>query len=117
MAFAPITNRLTFTGEFEAAVVMPLVMGFPMALVTGAAGAVTEWLVESRHPLRWAFLPATLYAVVGLVGHHWVRPPQAADRVAEVLEAALRALTCLVGAVLAERHERAPRHSGTQDAG
>ena len=117
MAFAPITNRLTFTGEFEAAVVMPLVMGFPMALVAGAAGAVTEWLVESRHPLRWAFLPATLYAVVGLVGHHWVRPPQAADRVAEVLEAALPALTCLVGAMLAERHARAPRHSGTQDAG
>jgi hypothetical protein len=103
MAFTPITNRVIFTGAFEAAVVMPLLTGFPMALVAAAAGAVTAWLVESRRAVRWAFLPATLYAVFSLVGHHWATPPQPADRVAQLLQAILPAAACLLGAALVER--------------
>jgi hypothetical protein len=106
MAFAPITNRLFFTGAFAIAVVMPLVTGLPMALVAGATGAATGLVVDSRHGLRWAFLPATLYAVSSLVGYHWVRPPQFGDRVAQVLQAAEPAVACLLGAALVEMGKR-----------
>ena len=117
MTFAPITNGLTFSGEFGAAVMMPRVRGIPMALVAAATGAVTGWLVESRHAVRWAVLPAALYATFSLLGHHWVRPPQAADRVAQLLEAVLPALACLLGAALVERRKRMQSHSKAGDAG
>jgi len=56
--------------------------------------------------MRWSLLPATLYAVFSLVGHHWVTPPQTADRVAQLLEAILLAAACLLGAALVERRKR-----------
>src|SRR5207248_3046417 len=54
MAFAPITNGLTFLDCSETAVIMPLVLGIPLALVAGGAGALTAWLVESDHAWGWA---------------------------------------------------------------
>ncbi len=46
LAFAPITNRLRFTGDFEGMVVMPIVLGIPSALVMALTGAVVNAHLE-----------------------------------------------------------------------
>jgi hypothetical protein len=55
LAVAPITNRLTFTGEFEGVLVMPIVLGIPSAIVMAIMGAAAAWAVESVRPMLWHF--------------------------------------------------------------
>jgi len=60
LALGPVMKRLTFTGDFQAVVLMPIVLGIPSALVMTIAGAATAWAVESGHPVRWgvSYLPS-----------------------------------------------------------
>jgi hypothetical protein len=108
MAFAPITSRLTFLEGFETALIMPLVLGIPLALVAAGAGALTTWLAESDHAWRWAVFPAVLYAVFSFIGHHWFVPPKIDQRVGQTVQALLPAVACVLGAIFVERRQRSP---------
>jgi len=58
--FGKLTQGLTYMGDFNGYVVMPLVVHLPWAIVAAAVGATVVWLVESDRPLsplRWAPLP------------------------------------------------------------
>lgn len=102
-AFGKITEGLIYRGDFNSAVVGPLVMHLPRALVAAAAGATVVSLVESDRPIAWAVFPALLYAVFGFLGYHWARPPLMRDRVAQTVGVLFPALACVVGAMVAER--------------
>jgi hypothetical protein len=102
-AFGRLTQGFIYRGDFNTAVVGPLVMHLPWALVAPAAGATVVLLVESERPVRWAILPALLYALLSFLGYHWARPPVTLDRVAQTVGALFPALACLVGAMVAAR--------------
>jgi hypothetical protein len=108
MAFAPITNGVPFLDGFETAVLMPLVLGIPSALVAAGAGALTAWLVESVHAWRWAVLPAVLYAVFTFNGNHWLVPPKIDQRVGQAIQALLPAVACVLAAIFVQRRQPPP---------
>jgi hypothetical protein len=64
-----------YRGDFEEKILMPLLIHLPAALVAVAVGALVVWLVESQTPVRWAALPAALFAYFGYTGHHWAIQP------------------------------------------
>jgi hypothetical protein len=101
--YGKLTERIIYRGEFASAVAMPLVTGFPYALVAAGVGASVAWLAESKRPLCWAIFPAALYAYFAFLGHHWARPPMLVDRVGQVIGALFLAVACLVGAMVAVR--------------
>jgi hypothetical protein len=118
LAFAPITNRLRFTGDFEGMVVMPIVLGIPSALVMALTGAVTAWLVESERPTLWAVLPDVAYGVSGALAPHWVRPPEtAADHVFIALQALFPAIACMAGAATLGARLRHSKRARNHPAG
>ena len=101
--FSKLTHHITYVGDFGNAVEMPLVVQLPVAVVAAAVGACVAWLVESKHPVRWVFLPALLYAFFGFRGHYWARPPMFSDRIGQAVGALFPALACICGAVAATR--------------
>jgi hypothetical protein len=109
-AYGKLTERIIYTGEFAGAVVMPLVMTVPYALVAFGVGASVAWLVDSERPHRWAIFPASLYIFFGTIGYHWTRQPLLLDRVAQVIDAMFMGIACLGGAMIAVRR-RAPSQS------
>src|ERR1700730_1320947 len=64
LGFSKLTDRIIYTGEFEGAVVTPLVEHLPRALLAFAVGAVVVWLVESERPTGWVIFPLLLYAIL-----------------------------------------------------
>jgi hypothetical protein len=68
LGFGKMTQELTYTGEFNAYVVGPLLMHLPRALVAAVAGATVVWLVESDRPVGRAIFPALLYGLLGFLG-------------------------------------------------
>lgn len=107
LAYGKLTQRIIYRGEFAGAVVMPLVMTFPYALVAFGVGASVAWLVDSERPLLWAIFPTAFYIFFGTLGYHWARQPLPLDRVAQVIDAAFMGIACLCGAWIAVRR-RAP---------
>jgi hypothetical protein len=106
--FGKLTKGITYTGDFEGGVVMPIVTGLPVALIAAVVGASVVWVVESETPFRWALFPAALYAFFGYIGYHWARPPMFIDRVTQTVTALFLALACLGGAMLALRRQARP---------
>lgn len=102
-AYWNLTNHIHYFGDFQAAVVMPLVTVLPEAVVAVGVGASVAWLVESKRPLVWAIWPSVLYAVFS---QHWARPPMLVDRIAQVIGAAFLAVACLFGAIIAIRRQK-----------
>jgi hypothetical protein len=99
LAVAPITNRLTFTGEFEGVLVMPIVLGIPSAIVMAIMGAAAAWAVESVRPMLWALLLGLAYGISSALAPHWARAPEtAADRVFLALRVLFPAIACIAGA-------------------
>jgi hypothetical protein len=109
-AYGKLTERIIYRGEFAGAVLLPLVMTVPYALVAFGVGASVAWLVDSERPLRWAIFPAALYIYYGIIGYHWARQPLVLDRVAQVIDATFMGIACLGGAIIAVRR-RAPENS------
>lgn len=99
-----LTNRVTYRGEFENAVVMPLVEDLPAVLVAVAVGACIVLLVESKKSVPWAILPAALYAYFGYTGRHWAIQPALSDRIGQALGALFPAIACICGAFVANRN-------------
>jgi hypothetical protein len=107
--YGKLTERIIYRGEFASVVAMPLVTGFPYALVAAGVGACVAWLAESKRPLLWAIFPASLYAFFAFRGYHWVRPPMLVDRAAQVIGAVFLAVACLGGAMIAVRRRASSR--------
>ena len=100
-AYGKIANGITYTGDFEATVLMPLITGVPVATIAARAGFAVGRLVESRRAALWPAMPALLYAFFGFVGHDWQVPPTLLDRLGQMIGAIFPAITCLVAGVLA----------------
>jgi hypothetical protein len=101
LAFGPITQRLVFTGDFQAVVVMPIVLGIPSALVMGMAGAATAWFVESKHPIIWAVLPSIGFGLSAVLGPYWSRAPRTmGDHAYIALGALFPAAACVAAAAV-----------------
>jgi hypothetical protein len=107
----PITNHLTFTGEFEGVFVMPVVLGIPSTVAMVIAGASAAWLVDSPRPILWALVPALAYAMSSALAPHWVRTPgTASDRIFLAIRVLLPATAWIAGAATVSawrRHSRA----------
>jgi hypothetical protein len=114
IAFGMLTQRMVYTGDFESAVVVPLVTYFPKAVVAFAAGVVVVRLVQSDRPIAWVAFPALLYAILGFFGYHWMRPPELLDRVQQTVSALFPAVACVLGAVLADRQR--PKSPASNEA-
>jgi len=112
VGFGRLTQGITYSGDFNGAVVMPLVKHLPRALAAAIAGATAVWLAESDRPVAWAIFPTLLYALLGFLGYHWGRPPTILDRIAQTVSALFPALACLVGAMVASRRRAAVDTSG-----
>jgi hypothetical protein len=110
LGFGKLTwgRGLTYSGDFNTAVVAPLVIHVPKAIVAAAAGATVVWLVESDRPVSWAIFPTLLYGIFGFLGYHWARPPLFLDRVGQTVGAVFPALACIVSALVAERRRATP---------
>jgi hypothetical protein len=106
--FDKLTRGIIYSGDFESAVVMPIVEHLPKALIAAAAGAAVAWLVESERPLGWAIFPVLLYAVLGFFGYHWAHPPVLLDRVMQTVGALFPAASCACGAIVAARQRARP---------
>ncbi len=104
--YRKIIGRIIYEGNLGYAVVMPLVMNFPFALVAVGVGIAVVLLVESERPLGWALLPAVLYFYFAYTGHHWVNPPTSVDRTAQTIGAIVPAAACIGGALVARRNRK-----------
>jgi hypothetical protein len=102
LALDRLTRGLRYAGDFNQAVVMPLVAHFPEAVAGAGVGATVVWLAESERPECWALFPAALYVVLGFVGYHWARPPEFLDRVAQTIGVVFPAMACAIGALWAK---------------
>ena len=98
-----MTQGLTYLGDFNGSVVLPLVVHLPKAVVAALVGATTVLFVDSEKLLRWAFFPSAFYAIFGFLGYHWALQPGPLDRLAQTISAVFPALACLGGALLARR--------------
>lgn len=103
LGFYKLTAGLIYRGQFNGAVVMPLVEHFPVALVAAAVGVAVIWLVESERPLVWTVFPALLYLLSGFLGYHWARPPMLLDRIQQTVGAVFPSFTCVLGGLVAVR--------------
>ena len=99
--------HLRFVGYFETAVLMPLLMNLPDALVAVGVGASVAWLVDSKRPAAWVAIPAALYVYFDYVGYSWVQPPTISQRLGQVVGALFLAFACFVGAMTVIGHRRA----------
>lgn len=103
LGFDKLIQGIIYSGNFEGAVVMPLVLNLPKALMAVAAGAAVVRLVESDRPVVWVIFPVLLYAVLGFLGYHWARPPLLLDRVEQTVGALFPAVACVFGGIMAAR--------------
>jgi hypothetical protein len=106
LLFGKATRWIHYEGAFAAAVLLPLVVSMPFAFVAGWVGAIIAFLVESKRPVLWAFLPAALYAGFSYCGQSWVRPPTASDRVAQIIGSLFPAASCIAGAPVGLRQRK-----------
>jgi MFS superfamily sulfate permease-like transporter len=116
LAFAKLTQGLIYHGDFGIAVLQPMVLHLPSAVVAVIAGAAIVWLVESKRPTGWAIITAFLYLVLGFLGYHWGRAPVFLDRAAQTVGAAFPALACVVGAVMTKARKNRSTGRDISDA-
>ena len=109
IAFGKLTQGIIYSGEFEGAVVMPLILHLPAALVAAGAGGSVFCLVDSSRPLRWVLFTALIYACFGFLGYHWSHPSWLHDRLFQVVGALFPVITCLLGGIMAGRRRAAAR--------
>jgi hypothetical protein len=108
-AYGKLTEGIIYPGNFAGAILMPLVLTVPYALVAVGVGACVVWLVDSERPFRWALFPAALYVYFGIIGYHWAHQPLLLDRVTQIVDASFLGIACLGGAILLARRQTGHR--------
>jgi len=98
-----LTNGIRYSGDFEGAVLLPLVVHLPEAIIATVVGASVVWMVESNRPICWAIVPTFLYALAARHFVHWAHPPTLIERMGAIIGALLPAIACVVAAVFAAR--------------
>jgi hypothetical protein len=112
-AFGKLTTGVTYYGDFEGYVVMPVVFRLPVALVAGVVGACAIWVVDSVRPLRWVVFVSALYTFFGFFGYHWAHHPLAGDRIFQAVSALFPGATCFIGGLTATRWRVTSRDTPT----
>ena len=108
IGFGKVTKGIIYSGEVEGAVVEPLVLHMPIALVAYGVGAAVIWFVDSPRPIRWALFVALLYSFFGFFGYHWAHPPTFDDRVFQTAGAFFPGITCFLGGLISTRRRVRP---------
>ncbi len=98
-----LTNGITYSGDFEGGILLPLVIHLPEALIAFVVGVSVVRLVESDRPLLWAIVPTFLYALAARHFVHWAHPPTLIERVGAIIGALFPAIACMVAATFATR--------------
>ena len=99
-AYGRLTDRIIYPGNLAGAVLMPLVLVVPYALVAVAVGACFAWLIDSERPVRWAIFPAALYFYFRITGYQCAHQPTVLDRVTQIMNATFMGIACIGGAIL-----------------
>ena len=108
IGYQRLTDRIIYSGDFESAVVLPLMVHLPKAIVAAGAGAAVVWLCESERAVGWVIFPVLLYAVLGFFGFHWAQPPVLVDRVQQTVAAMFPAVACALGGMMDARRRTTP---------
>jgi hypothetical protein len=111
MGIGKLTNRITYTGDFQGGVLLPLVIQLPQAVIAAVVGASVVWLVESNRPMRWAVVPTFLYALAVRHFAHWAHPPTLIERAGAMIGGLFPAIACMSAAVFVARRRTAPHVS------
>ena len=102
-----VSNNVSFTVGIETILLMPIVMGVPEIVLACGAGAAIAATADSRHPSRWALLPAGLFLMQRLFARRWsAQPPTFEDQAAIAVEALLPAVACILAATFVESWSR-----------
>jgi hypothetical protein len=109
IGFGKLTKGITYSGDFEGDILMPIVIRLPTALVAVVVGASVVWLVESDRPISWAVVPTFLYALAIFHTRHWAPPLTLMDRVGQTIAVLFPAVACIVAAIFAARRRLASR--------
>lgn len=109
MPWARLVEGITYKSELSFALLSPIVLGLPEAVIAIGVGGLTAYLVESTHPRRWVLVPAVLYAVLAFTSVYWAEPPGFFERLEQLVGAAFTSGSCLAGSLLvgSSREERA----------
>jgi hypothetical protein len=91
-----ITYGITYTGIFGA-ILMHTVAAIPLATVSFGAGMLIRNLLEDSSPKYWILLLALLYASKYFMGVHWAIQPALSDRVLQLPQSIIPAITCYIG--------------------
>ena len=102
LPYGKLTSNIIYSGSFEAGVLLPLVTYLPKALCAYGAGTLVVWLVESEHPILWAFVPTALYLIFP-PRYHWARPLGFVDREMQVAAIIYPTIACILGAAVGQR--------------
>jgi len=94
---------ISYYGDFAGAILMPIALALPYALVAAFVGASVVWIVESDRPIGWTLLPTFLYALAVFHRSHWARPPTPLERVGDIIRVLLPAVACIVGGIVAAK--------------
>jgi hypothetical protein len=105
VGFGKFTHGLGihYYGDFEGGIVLPIVMALPHALIAAVVGALVAWIAESDRPTGWTLVPTILYALDVFHPAHWVRPPNAFERVGDAIRTLLPALACISAGIVAAK--------------
>ncbi len=109
VGFGKLTKGITYRGDFEGDILMPIVIRLPTALIAVVVGASVVWLVESDRPIRWAVVPTFLYALAVFRTGDWPSPLTLMDRVGQTIALLFPAIACMVAAIFAARRRLASR--------
>lgn len=103
VAVGSVLRTFIAPGDAAHALVAPLVGSLSTGLAAAAAGIATAWLVESRRPLPWTFIPAALWLLVSLNGASF-SPDAPLSGIWDLLLATLPPISCIAAARLAAWH-------------
>lgn len=109
VGFGKLTKGITYSGDFQGDILMPIVIRLPTAIIAVVVGASVVWVVESDRPIRWAMVPTFLYALAVFRTDDWPPPLSLMDRVGQTIALLFPAVACMVAAIFAARRRPASR--------
>ncbi len=91
-----ITNGITYSGT-SGALLMHTVAAIPLAIASFGAGMLVRYVLNDSMQKYWILFLALLYASKHFIGFHWAIKPEVSDRVLQLPQSIVPALTCYIG--------------------
>ena len=97
---AKITDGIIYSGTVGA-FVMHVVSAIPVAIVSLGGGILCIYILAESSHKYWLLLLAVLYAITRFTAFHYARAPELTDRIFQLVESIIPAITCYVGGTVA----------------